>query len=101
MIENMGKRLKDLRQRNHLSQKQVGDRLGLTKGAIGAYENDTNMPPVDILMKLTGIYGTTTDYILGIDTQDRVSISLNGMNDEKRRIIIDIMNLTRKLASLD
>lgn len=93
----MGERLKELRTQHGLSQEQVGKRLGLSKGAIGAYENNTNMPPADVLAHLAVMYNTSSDYILGLNNDDTIKLSLQNLDKNKRKIIKQIIYLAKEL----
>lgn len=94
----MGERLKELRTQHGLSQEQVGKRLGLSKGAIGAYENNTNMPPADVLAHLAVMYNTSSDYILGLNSDDdTIKLSLQNLDKHKRNIIKQIIYLAKEL----
>lgn len=69
MVYDFGTRLKTLREAKGLTQEQVSQRIGVTKSSISAYENNLNMPPIDILRRLVLLYATTADYVLGIDNR--------------------------------
>jgi len=42
---DMGKRICKLRRDAHLSQKQLGEKIGKSASTIGSYENDTAVAP--------------------------------------------------------
>ena len=57
-------RLKDLREDNDLSQKNIADILSIPTRTYSSYENEERSLPIDILIRLAKIYNTSTDYIL-------------------------------------
>ncbi len=58
-------RLKELRKEANLTQKAVGEILGVSQRTYSNYEvGDRDMSP-EILVKLADFYGVTVDYILG------------------------------------
>lgn len=59
-------RLKDLREDNDLSQKNIADILNIPTRTYSSYENEERGLPIDILIKLTIFYQTSSDYILGL-----------------------------------
>lgn len=61
----VGKRIKDLRIEQNLSQQQLGDLLGVTKVSICGYENGSRIPSLDIFDAMADIFGVSTDYLLG------------------------------------
>lgn len=65
MDKNMADRLIELREKNHLSQSAVANRLGVTPALISAYEKTERNPSLERLIALADIYHTSTDYILG------------------------------------
>ena len=70
MDKNMADRLIELREKNHLSQSAVANRLGVTPALISAYEKTERNPSLERLIALADIYHTSTDYILGRTTTD-------------------------------
>ena len=67
-IFDFGLRLRELREKKRLSQQQLADWLGLTRSSISNYENNTQTPPADTLVRLADIYGVSVDYLLGVKT---------------------------------
>ncbi len=61
----IGKRIKDLRIANGISQQELGDKVGVTKVSICGYENGSRMPSLETFVMLADTFNTTTDYLLG------------------------------------
>lgn len=61
----MYRRIRDLREDNDITQKQLASILGMSQTGYSKYETGENDIPTQILIKLADFYGTTTDYILG------------------------------------
>lgn len=59
--------LKELRKEKGLSQKEVADAIGVTRGAYGNYEQGTREPSIDILIKICKFFNTTPNYLLGFE----------------------------------
>lgn len=100
MVVNMafdfGYRLRFLRKKKKLSQKQVAERIRVSKASISGYENNLTMPSVDVLVKLALLYGVTTDYLTGLD--NRKIISLDGFTENQQKQVMEIIESVRKLA---
>ena len=62
---SFGTILKKLRQDNNLTQDELAEKIDTSRSNIANYENDKNMPSVDILEKLAKLFNCTTDYLLG------------------------------------
>ncbi len=60
-----GKRLKHLRDKRGMTQKEVADILGLTPKAVGFYESEERQPSQETLLKLSEIFDVSIDYLLG------------------------------------
>ena len=46
----LGNMLSELRQDKHLTQEELGKRLGISRSTIGSYEQDQSQPPYDCLL---------------------------------------------------
>lgn len=59
-------RIRDLREDNDLTQKQVADYLKIKQNTYSQYETGTRQIPVEVLTALAALYKTSVDYLLGI-----------------------------------
>ncbi len=60
------RRIEDLRVDHDLKKKAVAEYLQMHAGVYSRYEKGTREIPVWALMKLSALYGVSTDYILGL-----------------------------------
>ena len=58
-------RLKELRKSKGLTQKSLGEIIGLSERGIQNYELGNNKPTSDVLSNLADYFGITVDYLLG------------------------------------
>lgn len=66
------RRIEDLRVDHDYTQAQVASHLMLAREVYRRYEKGTRSIPVDCLIKLSELYQTSVDYILGMtDVRDR------------------------------
>ena len=65
MEQTLGKRIVQHRKTLGLTQDQLAEKLGVTAQAVSKWENDQSCPDISILPKLAGIFGITTDALLG------------------------------------
>lgn len=78
-MENLfGQRLKSLRQKKGLTQRQLAYSLGISPSTVGMYEQGRREPDNSLLSQLCRVLDTTTDYLIGFsdkatDTQQDVS----------------------------
>jgi transcriptional regulator with XRE-family HTH domain len=61
------KRIRDLREDNDKTQKEIAEYLGMKQPQYQRYETGLRDIPSDILIKLAQYYNTSTDYILGLE----------------------------------
>lgn len=59
-------RIRDLREDNNKSQKEIAKLLGLQQNSYSQIENGINNLQIDHLIKLAKLYNTSTDYLLGL-----------------------------------
>lgn len=59
-------RLKQLRQKNKLTQGELANILGLKPTAISNYESERNEPSFDKLISLSKHFDVSCDYLLGV-----------------------------------
>ncbi len=65
------KRLKDLREDNDLSQRELCEMIKYKQQTYSYYETGNRTLPYDLLIKLANFYSTSTDYILGITNEKK------------------------------
>lgn len=62
--KQFGQRLKQLRKKKDLTQKALGNLIGVTYPQLNKYEGGTNAPPMDKLVKLASALNTSIDYLV-------------------------------------
>ena len=54
----------NLRKKNGWSQEELAEKLGVTRQSISKYEGAQSIPDLDKILKLSEIFGVTTDYLI-------------------------------------
>ncbi len=67
IIYNKYMKLKELREENNVSQKEIAEFLNIRQNTYSQYETGKRQLPIDVLIKLSRFYKVTTDYILGLE----------------------------------
>ena len=62
--------IKTLRQEAGMTQRQLADKLGVSVRSVRTYENQMDMVPTRILMKLADVFQVSLDYLLGQEEDD-------------------------------
>lgn len=89
MIIDLSVRLRQLRLDKRLRQDQVARLVGVSKGAISAYETDIRQPSYDVLIRLANLYRVSTDYLLG-RTDDR-TLDISGLSTHEAAMISELV----------
>lgn len=63
----LGKRIKELRIENNLTQEELAEQLGVSFQAVSRWENDLTYPDITLLPILANMFGVTVDYLLDVD----------------------------------
>lgn len=83
-------KIKQLRTQRGLSQAALAKQLGISKSVASSYETGVHLPPYDILVQLSKIFGVSTDYLLGIESGK--SVSVDGLTDIQIEAIVKIID---------
>ena len=70
----LGTRITELRSALGWSQVELAKRLGVAKQTVSNWENENIQPSIEMLIRLTRLFGVTYDYLLGLDQIPRVSV---------------------------
>lgn len=63
-MDDFGKRLKQLRLDNNLTQEQLGRMLNVTNVGVSKWESNERFPDKDTLIKIANYFDVSTDYLL-------------------------------------
>ena len=83
MIKKSAAKTKNASLQYGFSQKKVAERIGVSPSIVSGYETGERTPSLDVLLFLSHLYNTSTDYLL-----DRQAAPSN--------YVIDISKLTGK-----
>lgn len=67
--------LKDLRTKRSLTQQQVADAIGCSVMVYSRYERETRQPSIDVLIRLSDLFGVTIDYLVGKEQVEDATLS--------------------------
>ncbi|WP_408954766.1 helix-turn-helix domain-containing protein [Natroniella sp. ANB-PHB2] len=79
---NIGSRLKELRKDKKITQEQLANKLGITRGSVGLYEQGKRSPDNEMLSKIADFFDVSVDYLLG-RTEQRQPIDQTNEAEEK------------------
>ena len=100
--------LRLLRTKHRLSQKEIGDIVGLTPQSISKWENNVAEPDKESLIKLSKYFGVSIDYLLGNSTEENQSIRYDNelekilfskakdLTDDEKKTVLNVINAIKK-----
>jgi len=84
-VYDFGLRLRELREKQNLTQKQVADKLDISESAVSSYERNIAQPSSEALKVLAILYRTKADFILGLE--NRNYILADGLTEKQQEAI--------------
>ena len=70
----LGQRICELRGHLGWSQVELSRRLRVSKQTVSNWENDNIQPSIEMLVRLSKLFGVTTDYLLGLEDTPRLNV---------------------------
>lgn len=66
-VDTIGKRLKQLREENNLSQLMLSKQIDISQSSIARYELDKTEPKASDIVKFAKYFDVSTDYLLCLE----------------------------------
>ncbi len=97
MIKGLPEKLRLLRIKYGFSQKQVADKIGVSPSVVSGYETGERTPSTEVLLSLSYLFNTSSDYLLGRQVNSPESmISVEGLTDDQISAIINLIESIKK-----
>lgn len=84
-MHNLALRLKELRRRQGFTQRQLAQMLKVSELTVIRWENNYELPSMESLIQMAGVYHVTLDYIAGLD--GKKSIVIDGLSTEQIELL--------------
>ena len=82
---DLGSRLKQLRQKRGITQKDLALRINKSISAISSYESNAQLPPLDVIRDIALVLHVSLDHLVGIDKT--YTLSTKAMMADQREIL--------------
>lgn len=82
---DLGFRIKEIRTQRGMAQNELAKRINKSKSAVCGYENDAQVPPLDVLISIASVLNVSLDYLAGFEDND--SISLRNLTSQQKDVI--------------
>ena len=90
-----GDRIKELRNNHTWTQQELGDRLGVSKQSVSNWENGNIMPSIDVLVRMSDLFQTSTDYIL--NRENDLALDITDLDAEQKAMIQRMVRYFRNI----
>lgn len=97
-LDNLGKRIKDERQKRGMTQEQLAEKIDISTNFMSLIENGKNMS-VETLTKISIVLGVSVDYLLSDIVEisndtitSQIVQSLSPLNDNEKLYFLNMIN---------
>lgn len=66
----LGDKISSMRKQNGWSQEELAEKLDISRQSVSKWESGTSIPDLDKIIKLSAIFGVSTDYLLKDEIQE-------------------------------
>lgn len=74
MTLKIGEKIKILRKQQGITQEKLAAYLNITSQAVSKWENETALPDLTLIPAIANLFGVSTDYLLGVDTDENEEV---------------------------
>ena len=95
-LDYFGDRLKTLRRERGITQQELADAIGISKGGLCYYENTNRAPDITVLEKFADYFKVSADYLLGRTNAQTQKAKLQavcnhtGLSDKSVNLLSDL-----------
>ena len=92
----MVKNLKQLRQKQNISQRELACAIGISQQSINKYENHNIEPDIETLIRIADFFETSVDFLIGPTTVRRIieEVHMYELNDHESKVMEQYRSLT-------
>ena len=80
-------RIKELRQKNNLTLKELGQKIGMANNTLSQYETGKREPKIETWNKLAEYFNVPTSYLMGLSDDDKTVIKKISSEDLLQELI--------------
>ena len=94
----IGDKIRELRDKNGLTQSSLAKRLQISRSAVNAWEMGISVPSTQYIVELADYFNVSTDYILEIGNDETVNISF--LTESEKEIVYRLLKYFKKCHHL-
>ena len=95
MVNKLPARIKEMRLRSGLSQRQVALRLNMSPSIISSYETGERTPSAENLLALSFLLKCSVDFLLGKESSN-LTLDVTGLSEHQIRLLSELVDTMRK-----
>lgn len=81
-------RLKELRSRRGITQKDFADKIGVTPAALSAYENNVKNPSIAVAKRIAEVFHVSIDWLCGLTEKESYNNEIKSYADAIRLLLL-------------
>ena len=94
----IGDKIKELREKNGLTQSYLARRLQISRSAVNAWEMGISVPSTQYIVELASYFNVSTDYILEINNDEMVNITF--LSETEKEIMYRLLKYFKHCHAL-
>lgn len=87
-------RIKQVRERNKMTQAELAKRIGITRSGVNAWEMGISVPSTQYIVELAQMFNVSTDYLLGVEKT--LSIDATGLYESDVMVVQELVEHLRR-----
>lgn len=91
----VSERIKQLREKNNLTQASLAKKLNVTRSSVNAWEMGISVPSTSLIVDLARLFHVSTDYLLGMN--ENVSLDISSLNEKEIMILYELIEYFKSL----
>lgn len=91
----VAEKVKDLREKNGLTQSALAKKLNVTRSSVNAWEMGISVPSTALIVDLANLFKVSTDYLLGI--KGTATLDISSLNDKEVIILYELVQYFKSL----
>ncbi len=90
---DLGELIKNLRKGRKITQKKLGEMLGVSEGTVSKYEANVILPPFETMRSIAAIFNISMDTLCGMKHQG--TLSVHGLTEAQIKTLEALANAYR------
>lgn len=92
-VYDLGALIKSMRKERNMTQKKLGELLGVSEGTVSKYEANVSLPPFETLRSIASIFNVSMDTLCGMKHQG--TISTHGLSESQTETVKNLVSIYR------